>query len=316
MLGLMWRPLLALLLIIISVSLLAMAWGRVRPYPGQVIFSYWHWTDDRQLFALDLAQHTAAPLTARGRFIMDVTVSPQTGELVYVDVSSGLPQLIRADASGRHPRPISNPRHADNHPAWSPDGRWIAFQSGRSGTTQLYLMAASGRADDPDVRQLTEGPFFNGEPAWSPDGRWLAFRSDATGTGEINLLELATGRKRQLTNTLSWAEQPAWSPDGQTLAFMHNMPGDLRFIILVDMATRRHRTITQTTQHAEHPAWLPDGRLLFEQIEGRKWLFVYDPARPGQRPRPLPIEWVSDTARTGLVPGYGASDDLLAIWRN
>lgn len=66
-------------------------------------------------------------------------------------------------------------------PTWSPDGRWIAFTSDRSGNRDLWLM----RPDGTSLRQLTTHPAHDRNPVWSPDGKRLAFSSNRTGHYEV-----------------------------------------------------------------------------------------------------------------------------------
>jgi TolB protein len=58
-------------------------------------------------------------------------------------------------------------------PAWSPDGRRIAFASERDGNAEIYVVNADGTGQ----RNLTRDPGYEGDPAWSPDGRKIAFTS-------------------------------------------------------------------------------------------------------------------------------------------
>ena len=95
-------------------------------------------------------------------------------------------------------------------PAWSPDGRRIAFESVRDGTTGVYVVNADGSGQ----RRLAR---IGSAPAWSPDGRTIAFFSgvkiylmNADGSEHRALTRLWNGRRASL----------AWSPDGRKLAFL------------------------------------------------------------------------------------------------
>ncbi len=80
--------------------------------------------------------------------------------------------LANADGSGEPRKLTSSPKH-DRHPRWSPDGKWIAFESTRDGTPQIFLLAADGG----EARKLTTLSTGAGQPMWAPDGKSLAFVS-------------------------------------------------------------------------------------------------------------------------------------------
>ncbi|MGQ9586543.1 MAG: tetratricopeptide repeat protein [Anaerolineae bacterium] len=99
-------------------------------------------------------------------------------------------------------------------PAWSPDGKQVAFMSNRDGNWELYVVGADGLG----LRRLTNGPEHDGVPAWSPDGKWIAFLSHRTGAWGIYALPLEAGRDVQLLYLVpgeypDWMqEQLAWIP--------------------------------------------------------------------------------------------------------
>jgi len=148
----------------------------------------------------------------------------------------------------------------NTEPAWSPDGRQIAFASGNTG---IYVMDAYGR----NTRRITSGDDHN--PAWSPDGERIAFdryaqplapssRHDiwvvkADGTGEV-----------PLTSAFSNAtyEEPAWSPDGRWIA-LSQLSGNDQTLLLVSPDGRESRVLgLGPLRMPEHPAWSPDSKRL------------------------------------------------------
>jgi TolB protein len=91
-------------------------------------------------------------------------------------------------------------------PDWSPDGRFVVFQSRIAGTYQLLTINLRDRG----LRQLTSDG-QNTDPSWSPDGRHVVFVSNRSGAKVLWVLDAETGRTRQLTRGGS-ARNPAWSP--------------------------------------------------------------------------------------------------------
>ncbi len=105
-------------------------------------------------------------------------------------------------------------------PAWSPDGKRIAFQSFRDGTWHIWSIAADGAG----LRQHTVGEFDHREPEWSRDGTALLFSSDRSGNYDIWRQDLASGRVEPLTNDPADEFGPSAGPGG-SVAFGSAKPG-------------------------------------------------------------------------------------------
>lgn len=153
-------------------------------------------------------------------------------------------------------------------PAWSPDGRSIAFSSTASGGQEVYLVAASGGT--PTRVTSTPSEQKSGHPTWSPDGQSLIFQSDRDGIFQLYQTDLAGANIEQLT----WGEPPkylpAWSPMGQEILFASQVEGTWR-IFRLDLRTEQIVQLSKGPGHDYAPAWSPDGTwLAFQTDEGRQ----------------------------------------------
>jgi dipeptidyl aminopeptidase/acylaminoacyl peptidase len=79
---------------------------------------------------------------------------------------------------------------------WSPDGRWIAFDSRAAGNPNIYVISAQGGVP----RRLTSEPFGHFMPSWSPDGKRIYFKSDRSGSDQIWWIPASGGSLTQLTH--------------------------------------------------------------------------------------------------------------------
>jgi serine/threonine protein kinase len=98
-----------------------------------------------------------------------------------------------------------------SEPTWSPDGRFIAYSSNRSGNLDIWVQPVSGG----NPVQVTKSPAQDWEPDWSPEGSNLAFRSERDGGG-IFVVPALGGNERRVAAS---GYRPRWSPDGNKILF-------------------------------------------------------------------------------------------------
>jgi dipeptidyl aminopeptidase/acylaminoacyl peptidase/polyisoprenoid-binding protein YceI len=168
--------------------------------------------------------------------------------------------LFTIGADGRGLRRVGDDDAGELDPAWSPDGRRIAyaraepFQFGPPPSVHLARPDGSGRRD------LTPGqPSF--QPDWSPDGRRIALTvTGAMETTEISIVDLQGSPVALFGDTPTSDSEPRWSPDGRRLAVSaYGGPGN-DDVALIDPATGRFRRLTDSPGYEHSPAWSPDGR--------------------------------------------------------
>jgi TolB protein len=143
-------------------------------------------------------------------------------------------------------------------PVFSPDGKQIAFMSGRDGNPEIYAMNVDGS----NLRRLTNHPAGESSPTWSPSGAQIAFTSDRTGKAQIYVMNSADGSGvRRLTVNESEADRPTWSPAPFNEIAYSASTGRYDIKVL-EVSTGNIRQLTFGEGSNESPAWAPGGRHL------------------------------------------------------
>jgi Tol biopolymer transport system component len=121
-------------------------------------------------------------------------------------------EIFTADRDGKHTKQLTFNTATDEFPAYSPDGKYIAFSTDRDGNNEVYEMKANGSKPT----NLTNNPASDREPAYSPDGRRLAFTTDRDGNYEVYEMKRDGSDQIDLTNSPSSDDyQPSWHPGKQ-----------------------------------------------------------------------------------------------------
>jgi Tol biopolymer transport system component len=150
----------------------------------------------------------------------------------------------------------------DRRPAWSYDGRLVAFIRDSASTSAVYARPADGSGPDRLVAQLDR---LVQEVTWSPDGRWIVVRTDNTMSGAGDLVAVSTGDDSAPTPVAAspFTElHPAVSPDGRWLAYTSNESGGNE--VYVRPFPGSHTVRWQVSNGGGMaPVWSPTGRELF-----------------------------------------------------
>lgn len=148
---------------------------------------------------------------------------------------------------------------AERSPAWSPDGKYIAYFSDRSGEYELYYKLSDGAGKE--TRVTKDGAHFRYKPVWSPDSSGIAF-SDKT--GRLYFTGINDGEPRLVDkDDYDTISSYAWSPDGKWIAYSKHGPNRLKSIYVYNTATGKSHRITNGFYNDNSPAFDPEGRYLY-----------------------------------------------------
>ena len=208
-------------------------------------------------------------------------------------------EIWLADTQSGTTRQLTNGRKSSNAPAWSPDGRRLAFGSDREDKRQIYLINLGGG----EALKLTSAEEAVGAFAWAPDGRSLAFtssepRAEALKEREkkyaefdvidqdhrmshLFVADVETKAIRRLTSGAFTVGRFDWSPDSRQIAFDHRINSDpanggSADISIVTVADSTIRKLVTQDGPDSNPQWSPDGKqIAFEtSMASAKFFFT------------------------------------------
>lgn len=206
--------------------------------------------------------HAADPRTILPNPTLPPCPGNTMGEIAYVAVDpSGAQDVYVLDVLSRATRRLTNDTALDGDMAWSPDGRRIAWTSGRNGQLNVWVMDANGSNARQLIDAAASGQMYSSDPTWSPDGQRIAYTMPPTASDPQALFIVnADGSNNQLrfAHQRTIAE-PTWSPDGNYITFVlgDQNDSDLYSLDLRD-STLIQLTNTPTVHEAE-PKWSPKG---------------------------------------------------------
>lgn len=227
----------------------------------------------RHIFRMGLDGRDTVELTSGNDIQERPAISPDGSTIAFADfVDAYLGAdlgLHLAQADGTNARPLTKGgkggvNGGDTSPAFSPDGRWVAFErvvDFDTGTGGLFLI----RTDGTGLRRLTDDSLGAGYPRWSPDGKRILFSQHVEATtfvpGPLWVVDIAGGTPAPLTDPddPGWSFNGDWSPDGHQIVFNYFVPGAMQTDLRVVNAdgTDPSTLWTMPGYGAETPDWGP-----------------------------------------------------------
>jgi tricorn protease len=147
----------------------------------------------------------------------------------------------------------------EKYAAWSPDGKWIAYLSDRSGEDELYLMPQDGLGKE--TRITTDGKMFRLAPVWSPDSKKLLFADKDVRLFYVDIeakqpVLIDQGKYGDLTDY-------CWSPDSKWVAYAKAAENQYEAIYLYSLTDRKIAPVTTSFTHSWNPVFDPAGKYVF-----------------------------------------------------
>jgi len=233
----------------------------------------------------------AADLRLAAHRIADYIYEKLTGDkgvfstrIAYVTRGGGRYTLRVADADGEGGQVALNSPEPIISPAWSPDGRELAYVSFESQKAVIYAQEVmTGKR-----RAIANFRGSNSAPAWSPDGQTLAATLSREGGSQLYLMDRNGGNVRRLTSSQAIDTEPVFTPDGRSLYFVSDRGGGPQVYRIATGGGNVER-ITFGGSYNISPAISPDARTLaFVARQGNSFkLHTLDVASPGAQPVPL-----------------------------
>lgn len=244
-------------------------------------------------------------------------------QIAFVSNGTGNKEIYICDFDGYNPKQFTHNNSITLSPAWSTDGKWLAYTSYVKGHPDLYirhikenrgtvinkeglnsspawvpgqfaLSAGLTFSGDPEIylltgsgkiiKRLTYNRGIDVSPTWSPDGKKMAFVSNRSGTPQVYIMDLASGWVKRLTFKGKYNTQPSWSPKGDKIAYSAMEDGEIN-IYVVDTQGENPVQLTAGAGNNEAPSWAPDGSLIVfsSNREGTDRLYVMNAFGTDQR---------------------------------
>ncbi len=238
--------------------------------PGAIVYSQMG-----RIFLFDLASRASTPLTFRvagdmpqlhphfvsvTKQIVRGNISPSGARAVF----EAHGEILTVPAEKGDIRDISStPGAAERDPAWSPDGKSVAYFSDASDEYQLYVRDQDGLQAPQRVDLGRPGSFFYA-PTWSPDSKAIAYSDKRLNLWYVDLAHPTPVKvDADLFDTPLHEFDQSWSPDGRWLAYTKQLHNHLHAVFVYSLASGKSTQVTDGMSDCLYPAWDKSGKYLY-----------------------------------------------------
>jgi len=151
----------------------------------------------------------------------------------------------------------------ERDPAWSPDGKWIAYFSDESGEYELYLKPQDGLSTAKKITLGTPPSFFY-TPTWSPDSKLIAYTDK-----RLNLWYVDIAKSMPVKVDTDYYDHPErsldprWSPDSRWITYTKRLPSQMHAVYVYAVETGKSQQITDGLSDARYPTFDRNGKYLY-----------------------------------------------------
>ena len=148
---------------------------------------------------------------------------------------------------------------AERYPAWSPDGKYIAYFSDKTGEYELFIKPGDGSGDEKRITK--DGHCYRYSPKWSPDNKWIAFCDK---TGSIYVVNIDDGKPKLVDkNDWDFHLHYNWSSDSKYLAYDKNINELSSAIYIYSLDEEKTYPVTSGYYNSTSPVFDPGGKYLY-----------------------------------------------------
>lgn len=262
-----------------------------------------------QLFAYQLGASPFIRLSHGAWDDIQPALNPGGTQVAFASNRSGWWDLYLLDLQTGALTQITDSPEYDGAPSWSPDGRWLAYESylGENGGLDIFIRPLDG-AQEPI--QLTDDPGADFDPSWSALGRQIAFVSTRSGENDIWVADLDKADQRFTNisrNNRQIETHPSWSPDGSQLVWSAIGQNGLHELYVWSPGnSTRFNTRPLMVGSGNWPVWSPAGNALLTQLSTPNQEFITGYGLPENTITlpPIPLDGAVDGLTWGtLAPG-------------